>query len=427
MPEVNVMAICDVDEHILMEEKQKLDKENIKVKAYKDFRELLDNEDIDAVHVTTPNHTHSLITIMACQAGKHVYCQKPASHNIFEGRKMVEAARKYNRIVQVPHGARSPNGMKEAFAYARSGKLGKIKYVHGLNYKPRMSIGKVSSPKKIPDWIDYNLWSGPAPMEEIRRENLHYDWHWDWQTGNGDLGNMGIHYVDGCRMALAADYLPKHVMSFGGRLGYDDDGETPNTQVLYFDYEEAPVIFEVRGLPTNSLYHDIGWRKNMDNYRGVRIGVVVHCEEGYIANNQAFNNKGQLLETFESTHESTKVNFINALKKNDPNYLYTDVEVGHLSASLVHMGNASYRLGNKSNPKEIRERIEGTKCLSDSFERFRNHVSANRIDWKKEDIFLGPMLTFDGEKEQFTGAFSAEANQIITREYREPFIVPEKV
>jgi predicted dehydrogenase len=432
IPGVNVMAICDCDEKGLMEEKQKCADDGIQVKAYKDFRDVLDNKDVDAIQITTPNHSHALITVMACQAEKHVYCQKPASHNIFEGRKMVEAARKYNRIVQVPHGARTPNGMKEAFAYARSGALGKIKYVHGINYKPRISIGKVNGPVPVPEWIDYNLWSGPAPMEPLMRENLHYDWHWDWTTGNGDLGNMGIHYIDGCRMAIGADYLPRHVMSFGGRLGYDDDGETPNTQVVYLDYEEAPVIFEVRGLPTNALFRDMDWRRNraisMDTYRGIQVaGLVVHCEDGYISNNQAYDTRGRLLETFESTHEDDKVNFINAMKKNDPDYLYTDVEVGHLSAALVHMGNASYRIGKKSNPGEIQERVKGIQCLNDSFERFRNHLFANRIDWEKENVMLGPMLTFDAEAEQFTGEFSEEANQHITREYREPFVVPEKV
>ncbi|MCK5279870.1 MAG: Gfo/Idh/MocA family oxidoreductase [Cyclobacteriaceae bacterium] len=431
IPRVNIVAICDVDEEILREEVQKLKKNNIKVKAYKDFRKLLDDKDIDAVSITTPNHSHAIITIMACQAGKHVFCQKPASHNIFEGRKMVEAAKKYNRIVQVPHGARSPNGFREAFAWARSGKLGKINYVHGLNYKPRMSIEKVSAPVPVPKSIDYNLWAGPAQMSPVRRKYFHYDWHWNWDNGNGDLGNMGIHYIDGCRMAIDANYLPKHVMSIGGRLGYDDDGQTPNTQILYFEYEEAPIIFEVRGLPSHSHFLKTDWKSksriSMDSYRGVKIGVVVHCEDGYIANNQAFDNRGRLLETFESNHETDKENFINAVKKNDPDTLYTDVEVGHLSAALVHLGNASYRIGKKSDPNEIYERIRGKACLEESFDRFRNHLFANRIDWEKEDVILGPMLSFDSDSEKFVGEFAQQANQQITRKYREPFVVPDKV
>jgi len=431
IPGVNISAICDCDEDILRKEVQKLKKENINVKAYKDFRDLLDNKDIDAVSIATPNHSHALITIMACQAGKHVYCQKPASHNIFEGRKMVEAARKYNRIVQVPHVPRMPLGYKEAFDWAREGNLGKIEYVHGINYRARMSIGKVPASVPVPKSIDYNLWAGPAPMKPIRRKNFHYDWHWDWDTGNGDLGNNGIHYMDGCRMALDINHLPGKVMSLGGRLGYDDDGQTPNTQIVYLEYEDAPIIFEVRGLPMNSYYRNGDWaarsRISMDDCLGVQIGVVVHCKDGYTANNKAYDNKGRLLKTFKSEFEGDKQNFINALKKNDPDLLYADVEQGHLSAALTHMGNASYRIGKKSNPFEIYEMIKGKACLEESFDRFRNHLFANRIDWNNEDVILGPMLRFDSDKEKFVGEFATDANQLITRKYREPFVVPEKV
>jgi predicted dehydrogenase len=431
IPGVNISAVCDCDEDILREEVQKLEKENIHVKAYKDFRDLLDDKDIDAVSIATPNHSHALITIMACQAGKHVYCQKPAFHNIFEGRKMVEAARKYNRAVQVPHVPRMPLGYKEAFDWAREGNLGKIEYVHGVNYRSRLSIGKVAAPISIPSSVDYNLWAGPAPMSEIHRQNFHYDWHWDWETGNGDLGNNGIHYMDGCRMALGLDYLPEKVMSIGGRFGYDDDGQVPNTQILYLEYEAAPIIFEVRGLPQGKYFRSGDWsaksRISMDNHRGIQIGVVVHCKDGYISNNQAFDNNGKLQKTFESSFEGDKENFINAVRKNDPKLLSADVEQGHLSSALVHMGNASFRIGNKAQTGEIYEKIEGKACLNESFDRFRNHLFANRIDWKKEDVILGPMLDFDTSKEKFIGEFAADANELITRKYREPFVVPEKV
>ena len=232
IPGVNIAAICDCDEDILRKEEEDLKKENIHVKTYKDFRDLLDNKDIDAVAIATPNHSHALITILACQAGKHVYCQKPASHNIFEGRKMVEAASKYKRIVQVPHVPRMPLGYKEAFDWAREGNMGKIDYVHGINYRARTSIGKVPAPIAVPKSVDYNLWAGPAPMSKINREYFHYDWHWNWENGNGDLGNNGIHYIDGCRMALGLDYLPSKVMSIGGRFGYQDDGETDRKSVV---------------------------------------------------------------------------------------------------------------------------------------------------------------------------------------------------
>ena len=163
-PGVKVVALCDCDEDILKEEQMKLSKEGHQVKAYKDFRDVLNDKDIDAVSITTPNHSHAVIAVMACQAGKHVYCQKPAAHNIFEGRKMVEAARKYNRIVQIPHNSRTPTNV-EVFKWMREGNLGKIQYIYGINYKPRMTIEKVSGDVPVPKSVDYNLWAGPAPID----------------------------------------------------------------------------------------------------------------------------------------------------------------------------------------------------------------------------------------------------------------------
>ena len=208
LPGIRFTALCDCDQAHLMPQIDKLKSHNPSIKAYTDMRALLDDKDVDAVIVTTPNHWHALATIWACQAGKDVYVQKPTSHTIFEGRKMVEAAAKYRRIVQAPHGPRERSGFGEAFAYVRTGNLGKVLYAHGLNYKPRPSIGKVNGPQPLPSSLDYNLWCGPAAKVPLRREYLHYDWHWDWSTGNGDLGNMGIHYMDGCRWGLGQDTLP---------------------------------------------------------------------------------------------------------------------------------------------------------------------------------------------------------------------------
>lgn len=429
-PGVKVVAICDCDEQILMEEKAKLKNAGHDVKAYKDFRDVLDDKDVDAVSITTPNHSHSLIAVMACQAGKHVYCQKPASHNIFEGRKMVEAAEKYKRIVQIPHNLRTPSNV-EAFKWVREGNLGKIHYVHGINYKPRMTIEKVSSPIPVPKSVDYNLWAGPAPMSPVQRKYFHYDWHWMWETGNGDLGNMGIHYLDGCRMALGIDEHPKHVLSIGGRFGYKDDGQTPNTQILYFDYGQIPVVFEVRGLPQDSYFLKKDWEKcssiSVDQYYGVSTGLVVHCENGYLSGTRAYDNNGKVVKEFRVDSESDKENFVKAIKANDPRLLIANIEQGHLSAALIHMGNTSHRLGKDANPNEIYERITGKPELIESFDRFRNHLFSNRIDWDKEDVVFGPMLSFDSKTERFVGEFSDQANKYLSREYRKPFVVPEKV
>lgn len=429
-PGVRVVAICDCDERVLMEEKAKLEKDGLKVKAYKDFRDVLDDKDIDAVSITTPNHSHALISVMACQAGKHVYCQKPASHNIFEGRKMVEAATKYNRIVQVPHNLRTPSSYA-AFKWVREGSLGKILYIHGINYKPRKTIEKVSAPTSVPKSVDYNLWAGPAPMSPIHRKYFHYDWHWMWETGNGDLGNMGIHFLDGCRMALGTNEHPKHILSISGRLGYDDDGQTPNTQIIHFDYGDIPVVFEVRGLPKDSYFLRKDWEKcsriSMDSQYGVSTGVVVHCENGYLAGTRAFDNNGKLIKEFRVKSEGDKGNFIRAIQENNPDILVSNVEQGHYSAALIHMGNTSHLLGKDSNPNEIYERISGQPELIESFDRFRNHLFSNRIDWDKEDIILGPILSFDSKTERYVGEFADQANKQLSREYRKPFVVPEKV
>lgn len=427
IPGVRIVALCDVDPAILTAEVEQFRKWGEKVDAYADMRKMLERDDIDAVSITTPNHWHALATIWACQAGKDVFVQKPASHNIFEGRKMVEAARKYGRIVLCTSGSREPNGYREALEWARQGNLGKIELIYGVNYKPRPGIGKVSGPQPLPKGLDYNLWSGPAPMEPLRREFLHYDWHWNWQTGNGDLGNMGIHYMDGCRMATGQG-LPPHVISLGGRFGYDDDGQTPNTQLIWFDYQPAPVIFDVRGLPREKSLLKGNWNaKAMDDLHGEQTGLVIFCEGGYLAKNKAYDKSGKLIKTFKSAAPNLNNNFIAAVRSRKREELLADIEEGHLSAALVHMGNVSYRLGQAAPPAEIAERIKGEKALAESFTRFQAHLDANGIDLKITPAALGPLLTMDAASERFVGEFSQAANRLATREYRKPFVVPEAV
>ena len=193
-----------------------------------DIRRLLDDKSIDAISVATPNHWHALATIWACQAGKDVYVEKPVSHNVSEGRRMVEAARKYERIVQTGTQCRSHKGIQDAIDFLRSGKLGQIYMAKGLCYKPRGSIGhKPDGP--VPANVDYDIWLGPAPKRPFNPNRFHYNWHWNWDYGNGDLGNQGIHQMDLARWGLGKNELPKAVMASGGRFGYSDDGQTPNT------------------------------------------------------------------------------------------------------------------------------------------------------------------------------------------------------
>jgi hypothetical protein len=281
----------------------------------------------------------------------------------------------------------------------------------------------------VPKACDYNLWSGPAPKKPLMRKYLHYDWHWDWDTGNGDLGNMGIHAMDGCRWALDKDALPKRVISIGARLGYDDDGQTPNTLITLLDYEPVPIIFEVRGLPKNVSFRRTAWTKKanetMDSFCGLRTGTVVKCEGGYVRDGAAYDSQGTLIRKFSRTRVSTKQNFIDAIRAGDAKMLHTDALEGHLSAGLVHMANISYRLGHSTPNEDICDTIGAEPGLSESFARLEAHLVANQIDPRREPVMLGPMLELDPHTERFAGPFSKEANQYVSREYRKPFGLPE--
>src|SRR5262249_15768945 len=269
-----LVALCDVDSTILERELKQCQNMGEQVAAYRDVRKLLENKDIDAVTFATPNHWHALGAIWAIQAGKDVYVEKPVSHEVWEGRQVVVAARQYNRIVQAGTQCRSSSGIQEAIDWIREGHLGKILRARGLCYKRRRTVGKVDGQEPMPEEIDYDLWCGPAPKEPLMRKRLHYDWHWVWPTGNGDLGNQGIHQMDLARWVLGENALSPRVLSLGGRVGYVDDGTTPNTLIVFHDYKAAPLIFEVRGLPHSTTSDE------MDAYHGAAIGVVTDLEGG---------------------------------------------------------------------------------------------------------------------------------------------------
>ncbi len=422
IPGVRVVAIADADKSFLDREQKNFKQRNEKVDTYVDFRKLLEDESIDAVITATPNHWHALVTIRACQAGKDVYVEKPVSHNIREGRRMVEAARKYNRIVQSGTQRRSDAGLLEAIEYVRQGNLGRIVLVRGIVYVGRGSIGKVDGPQAVPASVDYNLWTGPAPMEPLMRRNLHYDWHWVWPTGNGDLGNNGIHFMDICRWVLGKDSPAPRVMSMGGRFGYIDDGETANTQLVLLEYKPAPIIFEVRGLPRAK------GDSAMDAYRGVRAGTVIHCEHGYVAGGWAYDNDGKKIKQFKVTGGSGHhANFIKAVRSRKTSDLNADILEGHLSSALCHMGNVSYRLGKETSRAEVMEAIKGNSEMEESFERMQEHLLVNTVDVKATPRILGPWLSMDPQSETFVGDFAEKANKLVSREYRPPFVVPESV
>ena len=425
----NVVAVCDVDQEVLGKRAAEFEETHgRKVLTFVDYRQVLDRADIDAVSIATPNHTHALIAVAAAQAGKDVYCEKPVAHNIWESRQLVAAARKYDRIIQCGTQARSSGSIREAVKYLRSNELGKIKYALGTCYKPRPSIGKLEKPLQIPASLDYNLWCGPVEMKEIFRPNLHYDWHWDFATGNGDMGNQGIHQMDVARWMLGVETLAPRVLSIGGRVGYDDAADTPNTQIAYFDYPDAPLIFETRGLP-HSKAGQAKWGESMDRFRGMQIAAAVQCEGGYlVADNTyrgvvAFDNQGHQIKDWREPSESHYANWLAAVANHQRSTLNADIQEGHLSSSLCFMGGISHQLGTQQRASEIAEQIVSRELLATSFDRMAGHLRANDVDIDNQAVItLGASLELDPATELFLA--NDAANALRSPQQRAPFQVP---
>ena len=433
---VRVVAICDADTQWLDAEVKKFKDRNIEVDTYVDYRKLLENKNIDAVVLSVPDHLHALMTVWACQAGKDVYVEKPASHNIWEGRKMVEAARKYKRIVKVGSQDRSDVGLLPLAEHIKQGGLGKVQRVHAITYNARLSIGKVSGPQPVPATCDYNLFQGPAPLTPLMRENLHYDWHWCWPTGTGEMGNLGGHVLDDCRWTTGVTKMSPRVISLGGRFGYDDDGQTPNTIISLFDYDAFPIIYEIRALPRAKsekvdTYQGITSR-GMDRYRGINFGMIIQCEQGYFSGGRGggwtYDNDGKKIKQFAGDGGGGHMtNFLNTMRSRRVSDLKADVLEGHITASMIHSADISYRLAQREPVEQVKKAVEGNDLLAESFDRLLQHLQANEIDLGKNPVAIGPMLTFDTETEKFTGEGSYYANMFLSRNYRPPFVVPETV
>ena len=438
IPGVRVVALCDVDSAILAKEKARVNGGD--VKTYTDLRELLASPDVDAVTIATPNHWHSLAAIWALQAGKDVYLEKPVSHNIWEGRQLVNAAAKYSsRVIQAGTQIRSGEGLREAVQWVQAGNIGKIKASRGFCYKRRDTIGLCGGPQQIPSNINYDLWSGPRPVVAPHRNTkngpVHYDWHWIWMYGNGDVGNQGIHQMDVARWFLGDPPLPPRSISIGGRVGYVDDGETPNTQVVVHDYARAPLIFEVRGLPTKSGLGGTGVdpRENadsagMDKYHGVAIGNVIDCEGGRVivptyTTATAMDSGGKVIKEFRGQDRHME-NFIDVVRSRKKSELYGPIDEGNTSSALCHLGNVSHRTGKATSNEATRDRIKSDSALSEAYGRMVEHLKANNVDLAKTPLTLGMPLHLDVKAERFTGSDSDRANALLKDEYRAPFTVP---
>lgn len=417
VPGVRIAALCDVDRAVLDRATVAAAGRGDQVAAFTDYRRLLDSGEVDAVVIATPNHWHTLMGVMACEAGLDAYVEKPVSHDVWEGAQLVAAAEQHGRVVACGTQCRSHAGPAEAIAFARSGQLGAMKLVRGLCYKRRASIGKVRSARPVPATVDADLWFGPAPIAPVMRSRFHYDWHWQWPYGNGDLGNQGVHQMDLCRWAIGAEELPRTVLGIGGRVGYDDDGETPNTQLVWADYAPVPIVFEVRGLPERA------GSEGLDAYLGAQIGLTIHCEHGTVVINSytagfALDKEGKRIREFKGGGDHF-ANFVTAARAGDAKLLNADARTGHLSAALCHLGNDSVRRGRPAGLAEIAERVAGTPALAESLERMRAHLQANGIGAigldRDDTIVLGAVADPGEDKSLWQ-----------PRAYRAPFVLEEQ-
>lgn len=374
LPEAEVAVLCDPDRNVAAERAAEFEKKyGKKVETEVDLRKVFERKDIDVISIATPNHWHALATIWACQAGKDVYVEKPGAHNIYEGRKMVEAAHKYKRIVQHGVQLRSSEALQEAVGLLRKGVIGKVYMARGLVYRWRPSIGKKPS-EPVPAHLDYDLWTGPAQMKPYSQRLVHYNWHWTWDYGNGDVGNQGIHETDMCMWGLDVG-LPERVTAMGDKFLFDDDKETPElmTSLYHYPKQKKMIQFEVRHWCTN-------------NEEGVGVGNIFYGSDGYMLV-KGYDSYEVYLGQKREKGPARKMggnhyaNFIKAVKSRNTSDQNGPVETAHLSSALAHLGNIAYRLGRQ--------------------------------------------LQFDPVKEKFVG--DEQANKMITRKYRPPFTVPEKI
>ena len=414
VPNAEIAALCDIDESVLnqrLNDVQSLGKP--KPKSYVDIRKLLEDKDIDAISIATPNHWHSLMAIWACQAGKDVYVEKPCSHNSFEGRQVVKAVKKYNRICQHGSQSRSNPGMIEAIRHVQDGTIGDVYLARALCYKWRGTIGH-AGPEAVPAGVNYDLWTGPAPMKPFTKNRFHYNWHWIWDTGNGEAGNQAIHEIDIARWGLGVRF-PTFISATGGHFMFDDDQETPNVLNATYHFDTGngkPKMMELAirhwitnheaeigtgaygsaGVPAAGLAADSSKRPAEKQSLGPKdaktntIGNIFYGPNGYLAIDGYDAYKTWLTDQGKPGPSGRAdgdhfANFIDCIRSRRAEDIHSPIEEAHISTTLVHLANASYRLGRA--------------------------------------------LKFDPEQEQVIG--DDEANNLLRGSYRAPFVVSEEI
>jgi len=418
---VNIASVCDPDEGRMGKAASKY-----KAKGYADLRKLLDDQSVDAVVVATTNHWHCLASIWAMEAGKDVYVEKPLSHSQWEGRQTVNAARKYGRVCQVGTQQRSDPMQAEIKKFLHEEKgLGEIQSARVNRFGVRGPIGKRDTPLEMDKSIDYDLWLGPAQDKPIFRNKLQYDWHWDFNTGSGEMGNWGVHVLDDLRNNVFLDKvaLPSKVFGAGGRVAWNDAGNTPNVHFVYFDTGNIPTVIALTNMTAG------GGAKKSPAHPGPGSGYIAYCEggrfEGQRGRGAAFDKDGKKIREFKGgggngLHHQ---NFIDAVRSRDVSTLNTDVEVGHLSTGWCNLANIAFQTGKpfrQSDADSVKEDV-----WRNVVGEMQKHLAAHNVKLESDDIRLSPMLTVDVPNEVFVGENAEAANKFIKREYRAPYTLNE--
>ncbi|MEW4456387.1 Gfo/Idh/MocA family oxidoreductase [Bremerella sp. JC817] len=418
---VEIAYLIDPDEKVLARTvkavQDKVDGK-FKVKGVRDVREALDDPNLDAISIATPNHWHSLMTIWAAQAGKHVYVEKPMSHDVQEGRVAVEAQKKYGVVIQHGTQRRSDAGIAGLHEAIQAGKFGRLKISYGYCCKPRGGIGN-KSVSQSPEQLDWNLWRGPAEVAEYHGNYHPYNWHWFWQTGNGDLNNQGTHQLDVARWAIDTDQThPVRAMAIGGRFQWDDQGETPNTMFAMAEYPNGQyVFFNVRNVNYKGYEHQVENEYYFED--GGRIIRGVYYPKG--------SDKGEKVKVARGnvTPGGNWGSFISAVRANDPSMANGNVNDAHYACVLGHLMNNSYRLGEQVPFNAKAGKFGDNAEAAEHFGRLHEIMDKGVGVKDNENYTVGPTLTFDPETEKHVGDHSEAANSLLKDKNRKGFEIPE--
>ena len=432
VPGVNIAGLCDPDEKLLGIAKERFPK----AQGWTDLRELIASDSIDAVVVATCNHWHCLAAIWAMEAGKDVYVEKPLSHSQWEGRQAVAATKKYNRICAIGTQQRSDPMQAEIKKFLHEDKaLGEITSARVNRYGVRPSIGKRDTPLEIDKNVAYDLWLGPAQDQPIHRDKLHYDWHWDWNTGSGEMGNWGVHVLDDVRNTVFQDSvsLPKKIIGGGGRVGLNDAGNTPNVHFAYFDTGSIPVVIGLSNLPSKP------GEKKGPPHPGPNSGYIAYCEggryEGQRGKGAAYDSEGKLIREFagnrgdgsreegrkgEGSHQA---NFVDALRSRDASMLNAPIDVGNDSTGWCNLANIAFRAG-KDFARDDADQV-GVEIWDGLINEMAEHLSDHNIPIESSQIKLSAALQLDQKTERFVGDHADTANQFLKRQYRKGYEVPD--